>query len=61
MREEDINIKRFSKAELLEALESLFLGHYTSAVNEALEPDVKNEIVLNYLAIKKIIKQSEAS
>lgn len=61
MREEDINVKRFCKTELLETLERIFLGYYTSGIEEGLDTDEKNELVLNYLAIKKVIKQSEAA
>lgn len=60
MKEEEINITRFSKAELLDTLERLFLGHYTGNLDEGQAAEMKNELVLNYLAIKKIIKKSEA-
>ncbi|MCE7990454.1 MAG: hypothetical protein HEP71_00685 [Roseivirga sp.] len=60
MKEEDINITRFSKTELLDTLETLLLGYYTSDFDEGQEPGDKNELVLNYLTIKKLIKESEA-
>ncbi|GAB5524878.1 MAG: hypothetical protein Roseis2KO_27500 [Roseivirga sp.] len=61
MKEEDIRISHFSKKELLGTLERLFLEHYVSIADEGLEAMEKNEIALNYLAIKKLINESEAS
>ncbi len=61
MTEKDIDISRFTKKELLDTLEKLFLGHYISKADESLEVEEKNEIIMNYLAIKKVINESEAS
>lgn len=61
MKEEEIHISRFNKKELLDTLERLFLGYYISPIDEGLEAEEKNEIIMNYLAIKKVIRESEAS
>ena len=61
MKEEEIQLSRFNKQELLATLERLFLGYYISPMNEGLEAEEKNEMAVNYLAIKKAINESEAN
>ena len=61
MTEEPIESRRFKKRELLKTLERLFLGHYISPLNDVVDSRQREEISLNYMAMKDIIKKSEAS
>lgn len=60
MTEDKINLRGFRKNELLTSLERLFLGYYCSPLDEGEGLEQKNELVMNYLAIKQIIESSEA-
>ena len=60
MDQRDIEIARFEKAELIDTLEKLFMGCFMSDLCEGMESDKKNELVMNYMAIKKLINESQA-
>jgi hypothetical protein len=60
MNQEEIDVSRFDKVELVNTLEKLFMGYFISDLADAIESDKKNELVMNYMAIKKLINQSEA-
>ena len=61
MRDEQIDLSRFKKSELLNTLETLFLGHYISPLNDIIDCHRREEISMNYLALKDLIKKSGAS
>lgn len=61
MIEKQIEVSRFKKSELLKTLERLFMGFYTSSMSEGMSASEREEVSLNYLAIKRTIMRSEAS
>lgn len=60
MAEDKLDIRHFNKTQLMNTLERLYLGHSISSLDEALDIQSKTELVMDYLAIKQLIQDSEA-
>lgn len=60
MTDDKIDIQRFKKSELLDSLELMLLGFSTTGFFESLEEQEKEQLIMDYLAIKKAIRKSGA-